>query len=133
MPQVLHFDADDYVAMIEDLCNSSDLLGLYSATERLSQGDLSLLCELARELRSLPLAPGECSALRNRAMRELNHEHVFGIPLRAENGLALDAHTPGLAEAAEALKRDAEYVERVACRTQCPPEYGTWAKAGMTG
>jgi 5-methylthioribose kinase len=51
--------------------------------------------------------------LRNREMRALNHEHIFRLPLAADNGLALDAMTPGLQAAADALKADALLVERV--------------------
>jgi 5-methylthioribose kinase len=35
----------------------------------------------------------------NAAMRELNYEHMFDLPFRADNGLDLDAFTPGLARA----------------------------------
>ena len=49
-------------------------------------------------------------------MRALNHEHIFALPLRAQNGLDLDAYTrtPGLAKAAESLKSDAAYCRVVA-------------------
>ena len=45
----------------------------------------------------------------NRAMRALNHEHMFSLPLAEQNGLDLDRVTDGLARAAEELKRDPAY------------------------
>ncbi len=49
-------------------------------------------------------------------MRALNHEHLFALPLRADNGLDLDAYTgtPGLAAVAAPLKKDADYAGVVA-------------------
>jgi 5-methylthioribose kinase len=46
-------------------------------------------------------------------MRILNHEHIFRLPLAPDNGLDLDAFTPGLAEAALPLQRDSRYVSTV--------------------
>ena len=50
----------------------------------------------------------------NRAMRALNHEHMFLFPLRDGNGLDLDAITPGLADAARELAPIAPIVDAVA-------------------
>src|SRR5262249_34926785 len=49
----------------------------------------------------------------NREMRALNHEHIFRFPLAASNGFDLDAITPGLQAAGDALKRDTAFVDRV--------------------
>ena len=51
--------------------------------------------------------------MRNRAMRELNHEHIFSLPLEPENGLDLDSLTPGLGQVARGLQADDAYVARV--------------------
>ncbi len=50
----------------------------------------------------------------NREMRLLNHEHIFDIPLRENNGLDLDAITPGLECAAKRMRADAGYCRRAA-------------------
>ncbi len=49
-------------------------------------------------------------------MRALNHEHIFALPLRPDNGLPLDEYTrtPGLAVVAGSLKSDAAYCRAVA-------------------
>jgi 5-methylthioribose kinase len=44
--------------------------------------------------------------LENRAMRALNHAHIFDIPLQPDNGIDLDAFTPGLGAIAASLASD---------------------------
>lgn len=112
MPRVLAFDSGDFVAMIEDLGETSDLLGIY-AGERLAADDLRTLCEFARGLHSLPLTEADRSTLSNHAMRALNHEHIFEVPLEPGNGLDLESITPGLSELASALQEDDQYVADV--------------------
>lgn len=113
MPRILGFAPEDHLACIEDLGEGRDLLSLYG-DDALRDGELETLCRLARALHAMPLAPEESEALDNRAMRILNHEHIFDLPLRKENGLDLDSITPGLQEIAEEAKRDARFVRGVA-------------------
>lgn len=108
MPEVLEFDAGHHLAMIEDLGAGSDLLSLYDG-DTLAPGELSLLGELAHTLHSLPITREERESMRNHAMRALNHEHIFDIPLRPANGLDLESVTPGLSVLAEEAKRDDHY------------------------
>jgi 5-methylthioribose kinase len=49
----------------------------------------------------------------NPAMRELNHQHMFRLPLADPNGLDLDRITDGLGRASERLKNDRVYALRV--------------------
>jgi 5-methylthioribose kinase len=108
MPAVLAFAPANHLAMLEDLGAGSDLLSLY-AGDRLASGELDLLGALARALHQLPISKEERRALRNHEMRALNHEHIFDIPLRSENGLDLDGITTGLAGLAREVKRDDTY------------------------
>jgi 5-methylthioribose kinase len=71
------------------------------------------LDELADYLSRLHRTPGDAgrkSALANRAMRALNHLHIFDFPLQLENDFDLDASTLGLNEEARSLKLDEDYV-----------------------
>jgi len=113
MPEVIEYSAGDQLAMIEDLGAGSDLLSLY-AGDRLRSGELETLCHLARELHALAITSRERDTLQNRSMRELNHEHIFDIPLRPDNGLDLDAVTPDLSTLAAETRRDTSYVKEVA-------------------
>ena len=112
MPEILAFAPDSHLAMIEDLGAGSDLLSLY-AGDHLAEDELALLCRLAEALHTLPLSERERRSLRNQDMRTLNQEHIFDIPLRRENGLDLEAITPGLQTLADQLKRDPSYCKAI--------------------
>lgn len=113
MPAILGFAPADHIAMIEDLGAGSDLLSLY-AGDTLREGELTRLGSLARTLHAIPLSAREKAALRNQPMRELNHEHIFDLPLRPDNGIDLEAVTPGLSDLAAEARGDRSYVDGVA-------------------
>jgi len=114
MPRVVAFDRDESVALLEDLGASADLSSLYG-DDSLKPGELETLCEFARRLHALPVASDSAllAGLRNQAMRDLNHAHIFEVPLTEGNGLDLDSITPGLAAAAASLQKDDTYVARI--------------------
>ncbi len=118
MPKLLGSDPDSRVVALEDLGAARDFTGLY-AGGRLSLEELD---ELVSYLVALhppfdeewgEAAEANRERFTNRAMRALNHEHIFRLPLAADNGLDLNAFTPGLQAAAEPLKKDTAYIERV--------------------
>jgi 5-methylthioribose kinase len=113
MPQLLDADADAGVLVLEDAGDAGDLTSVYRGAT-LRERDCTALCEYLLALHACELRPDEREVFANRDMRALNHEHMFVLPLREDNGLSLDAITPGLQAAADALKRDRPYVERVA-------------------
>jgi 5-methylthioribose kinase len=110
MPQLLASDPDARVLVLEDLGDAGDFTSLYSS-ERLSETDLDALVSylVALHVRWKDLA----KIFANREMRELNHEHIFRLPLASDNGIDLEAFTGGLQAASEPLKKDSAYVERV--------------------
>ena len=74
--------------------------------------------ELARytsALHRLTIPPSERAAFRNGAMRKLNHEHIFDIPLRTDGALSemLERVTPGLDRFGDGLRRDRRFREAV--------------------
>jgi len=110
MPRLLGADSDARVIVLEDLGEAQDFTPLYRG-DVLSEPDLeALVAYLATLHEPWSLEPG---IFENRDMRALNHEHIFRLPLDADNGLDLDAFTPGLKDAAEPLLKDRAYVERV--------------------
>ena len=117
MPRLLWTDDHARTVALEDLGAASDFFPLYAREISLSE---QTLVELMAYLAALHgLAPADKRAresLANYEMRALNHEHIFSLPLRRENGLDLDAYTgtPGLDEAATLLKEDTEYVAATA-------------------
>lgn len=112
MPRLLDADADARILVLEDLGRQGDFTSLY-AGDRLAPSDCSALVEYLRRLHQCAVPVGQRELFANRAMRALNHEHIFRFPLREANGLALDAVTPGLQALADDLKRDCSYVAGV--------------------
>jgi 5-methylthioribose kinase len=112
MPAVLHADASHHVLVLEDVGTGGDFTSIYAGTP-MPPGVLSGLLEWLRELANVTVPDEHRAVFANLAMRELNHAHMFQFPLRGDNGLDLDAITPGLREAAGDLQRDRAYVETV--------------------
>lgn len=109
-PSVLFFEEADGILALEDLGNGTDFTDIYGPS-RVRDTELSALAAYLSDLHAnaMPAKP----VLRNRAMRELNHEHIFALPLRPNNGLDLDGYCEGLAKAAAPLLADEAYVKAV--------------------
>ncbi|HVH04535.1 MAG TPA: phosphotransferase [Myxococcota bacterium] len=105
MPRLLAADPAAKILMLEDLPGARDLSAVYAGGAAPTAAELE---ELAAYLGALHAGSAGRSdrTLANRAMRELNHEHLFVVPLDPENGMTLDAFEPGLEAAAHELARD---------------------------
>jgi 5-methylthioribose kinase len=112
MPRLLHVDEHNHVLILEDLGTAGDFTGVYASAD-LGNRVLGELLGWLSELGAVRPAADGPGILSNREMRRLNHEHIFSLPLRTENGLDLDRVTKGLGRAAESLKTEREYVWRV--------------------
>jgi 5-methylthioribose kinase len=108
MPRLLGADPEARLLLLEDLPAARDMSDLYGGDVALAPGESE---ELAAYLRALHTGTRDTADphLANRAMRALNHEHIFVIPLAADGGLDLDALEPGLGDAARRLVADADY------------------------
>ena len=116
MPRLLWTDEEARTIALEDLGAASDFFPLYAREITLSDETLAELVAYLSALHGLaPADEASRATLANYDMRALNHEHIFALPLRAENGLDLDAYTstPGLAAVASVLKKDAAYIKAV--------------------
>jgi 5-methylthioribose kinase len=113
MPALLHVDEPNHVIALEDIGAGGDCTPIY-AGDSLPTSTLSGLLDWLAGLAAVPISSDGRAAFHNRAMRALNHEHIFELPLRPANGLDLDAITPGLGVAAQDLTADAPYRETVA-------------------
>lgn len=119
MPRVLGYDADNHLLALQDLGSAADFTDLYASDGSAQRTDISasdraMLLDWLGKLHGLTVADAETALLENRAMRALNHAHIFDIPLRADNGVALDPITAGLAEAAAPYHADAQLRNRMA-------------------
>ena len=111
MPELVALDRHNHVLVLEDMGTAGDLKSMYVA-RRISDADLSELLDWLSALGRVTVAEDAQTGLANRAMRALNHEHIFNYPLAEQNGLDLDRVTDGLARAADELKRDLAYGRR---------------------
>lgn len=113
MPRLLGCDEQNFVALLEDLGETADFTHLYN--DGLSTFDpLPELCRWLTALHGAEFDAETRQRLENLPMRKLNHEHLYCFPLRLDNGLDLDAITPGLARAAQPLIRDGAYRDAIA-------------------
>jgi 5-methylthioribose kinase len=113
MPAVLHLDADNHVLVLEDVGDTGDFTSVY-ADGLMPSAAVGGLLEWLEHLAALTVPAEGRSIFANRAMRSLNHEHMFVFPLIDGNGLDLDGITPGLREAARGLIGDLVYCDAVA-------------------
>ena len=83
-PALIGYDSANYLLAFEDLGPGSDQIGLYEQTT--CHADiLKLTAPLTNWLSKLHAIRAQ--KLANRAMRELNHTHIFVLPLRTDQGL----------------------------------------------
>lgn len=112
-PRLVGFDDPAKLLVLEDLGERSGLMGLYRG-DPLSETACLQLVEFLSMLHACAVPAREVHVLRNRAMRKLNHEHQYDLPLKKNNGLDLDRITPGLEFEAARLRSDVKYCARVA-------------------
>ena len=105
LPNVLGFDPANRLLALQDLGTASDLTVCYADPAAISPAQRAALLDWLGRLHTHHLGRVD-PILANRAMRELNHAHIFEIPLQENNGVDLDAVTPGLAAVAHELRRD---------------------------
>lgn len=107
MPELLWVDETSRLLCLEDLGSAPDLSDLYAGGAFLP-GEIETLCGY------LALVHGMRSGLRNRAMRGLNHAHMFVLPFGAKAPIDWEGVTPGLTEAAQTVLGDRMCLARVA-------------------
>ena len=110
MPRIFGRSPEARIIVMEDLQGARDMTSLYA-------GDAPVATEIDALARYLAALHGGTAGdpdprLANRAMRALNHEHVFRIPLDPANGLDLEAFEPGLGEAGRRLAADPGFTRR---------------------
>ncbi len=112
MPVLLDVDAHNHVLALEDVGTAGDLTSMY-ADRQIPAATVGELLAWLSALSGVAVAESSRAVLANRAMRALNHEHIFSLPLAHRNGIDLDGITRGLDLAASGLKDDRAYAARV--------------------
>ena len=112
-PRLLQADAESHILMLEDLGQAADLSSLYQQNQSLDDNTLGKLVDYLATLHRHFRQPDCSFEISNRAMRELNAEHIFRFPFSADTGFDLDAVTPGLAAIAESCRTDVSLMARI--------------------
>jgi 5-methylthioribose kinase len=115
MPSLLDFDEKSSLLVMEDLFAAEPLIDCYQGSRRFNQRQLNELAKYTSALHSLVVPANEREGFRNTAMRRLNHEHIFDIPLRQDGALSnmLERITPGLDSVADDLRQNRKYCDIV--------------------
>ncbi len=98
MPKLIGYDAANFLLAMEDLGAGTDFTFLYQPGQEITGTDLTALMQFLSALHTVR-ATGDAEIFpENRAMRLLNHEHIFSFPFRHDTGFDLDTVQPGLQE-----------------------------------
>lgn len=108
MPTIIGYHRDQHILCMQDLGETSDFIHLYEHSDgaqpaKQHQQALTTLLQWLSDLHNLSLTEQQARQFSNPAMRALNHEHIFVIPLLADNGIEL---SDALAHSAQALRSD---------------------------
>jgi len=105
-PELVDVDEVNFLIQLEDLGDYEDFSFLYQSDKLILEEELlqlgDFLSHLHSEFNSNKIKP----TIENRAMRNLNAEHIFNYPFLVENGFDLDTINPGLQEVAMTYKTD---------------------------
>jgi len=111
MPRLLHVDTKAHTLALQDLGDARPLISLY-AGEVLDEEEVQYLAKYLGSLHSATQGPADPS-FENREMRQLNHQHIFEIPLEKNNGIDLELLESGLSVSVTNLRENTTYRERV--------------------
>ena len=104
-PKCLGYDENSFVLAIEDLGKGTDYSFLYQENNQLTKEEIRSIAQYLSALHQLKPAT---DFPQNKAMRLLNHEHIFNFPFSEDNGFDLDEVQKGLQEIALPYKNDKE-------------------------
>ena len=112
LPRLLHGDRIAHVLVLEDLGSNGDYSDLYRGGT-FTVAEVKALAAWLSDLHGAFGHQADRPGLANRELRALNSQHIFFLPFQPDNGLDLEAITPGLGAVAAALQRDHVLVDRV--------------------
>jgi 5-methylthioribose kinase len=101
LPRLIDFDEEEHIQVVEDLGAGRDFTQYYRKNEKFPSAYLKTLLDFLKELHTQSKSLNKSTDFRNRAMRELNHFHMYVFPFDKNNGFDLDGLQPGLKRLAE--------------------------------
>jgi len=112
-PEIFFYDASNHLLCMEDLGEASDYSFIYQKGSTLDRQQMADVARAVSELHFLTKDLPEGQQVQNKALRQLNHQHIFELPLQADNGFDLDSVLPGLQAATDRFRSDAR-IKKVA-------------------
>ncbi len=107
MPRLLAWLPTHYVLVLEDLGPAADATCLYADYPQVQLPDvIASLVMWLKTLHELSKKSVDVASLDNRALRQLNHAHIFQIPFLDAPAIDLDSVCPGLSAATQTLRTD---------------------------
>jgi 5-methylthioribose kinase len=113
MPGLFGVDEENTIMALEDVGNSGDYTFLYDLKEQLLNEEIVTLVSWLYELHMQVKKTTDDTALANKEMRLLNHEHIFNYPFQKNNGFNLDAIEAGLQAIAMPYKNDTHLKKKI--------------------
>ena len=113
MPKLIGYDVDHSLLALEDLGAGTDFTALYQPGQHLTATDLTALMQFLSALHTIRDTGAGEPFPENRAMRLLNHEHIFSFPFRHDTGFDLDTVQPGLQELAQPYRNNTALTDRI--------------------
>lgn len=113
MPNILGIDEQNNIIITQDLGQSNDFTNLYKANENISYSEIIAITDFLSELHQSFRSEVANPTFANRAMRALNHEHIFIYPFMENNGFDLNNILNGLQDVAMIYKTDKSFKEVV--------------------
>ena len=113
MPKLIGYDADHFLLALEDLGAGTDFTALYQPGQLLADTDLTALMQFLSVLHTIRDTGAGAPFPENRAMRLLNHEHIFSFPFRHDTGFDLDAVQSGLQALAQPYRNNTALTDRI--------------------
>ncbi len=108
MPQILAVDKVNFIIVLQDLGTGTDTSVIYNRKENLSLEEVKKLCNYLSLLHKEYILSSDNidELMANRALRKLNHEHIFLYPLLEDNGFDLNTIQEGLSAVALPYKKN---------------------------
>lgn len=101
IPEILTYNADNYLLILEDLGDCKDMSYLYDE-RNITTSQLHQLIDISSQIhKSNPIEYPE-----NMELRLLNHQHIFVLPFLEESNFSLNAIQEGLQELALVYRTD---------------------------
>lgn len=105
-PEVYFLDRSNFILCMQDFGHANDYTSIYQRGAELPKEDMSNIAKAVSELHFEFQDPAKYGRVENTALRTLNYEHVFKLPLEESNGFDLNMVMPGLHEKTAKFRTD---------------------------